>query len=233
MRNHKAHLWDNPPPKKVSICGAIGTNTKTGNSTTQQQVPKGRDSCSESLQMLLNQRPSILVYLVLLTSTFFLTTLMIWVWQGRIVEVARIRGTILSSIDSAKYPEVLEDNSVSLKTPENQQMNLVNFIEPHILLQTKLSQEEALFFQEEMPLKIKVDNYQLTKSMIIDGKIKSIFPDSGSDTKNSFFYQVEVALEHNYPMNEQEYMALRSGQKVTAQIRRSYSIAEMLLREIN
>ncbi len=240
MRNNKPHLWDNPPPKKVSICGAIetnistiATNKKTAISTIQQQKFNNQSNCSKSLQMLLDQRPSMLVYLVFLTSTFFLTALMIWVWKGKVVEVARVQGILFSPVELEKYQSVKKGKFVSLNIPEKKQIKLGELMHDNFIVKAQISKQQSILFKKGMPLKIEIETTPTNKSGIIFGKINSIFPDVDSKNKNIFFYQIEVALEQTYPMNKNQYIALHAGQKITTTIKHSYSIAEIFSAKIN
>ena len=230
VRNNKSHLGYNPPPKKVSICGAVETNINTiaknqptAISTTQQTEFNNQSNCSQSLQMLLDKRPSMLVYLVFLASTCFLTALMIWLWKGKIVEVARIQNILFSPVTLEKYKSVNKDKFSSLNLPENKQIKLGKLIPDHVVN----------FFQKDMPIQIEVGTTQMMKSGIIYGEINSIFPDTESNNQNIFFYQIEVASQRIYPMNKSQYIALSTEQKITTKMKRYYSISEIFAAKIN
>ncbi len=240
MGNKTSHLGYNSPPKKVSICGAVETNINTiaknqpaAISTTQQTELNNQSNWSQSLQMLLDKRPSMLVYLVFLTSTCFLTALMIWLWKGKIIEVARIQGILFSPVALEKYKSVKKDKSFSLNLPESKQIQLGKLRPDHVIIKAHTSKRQANFFQKGMPIEIEVGTTPMIKSGIIYGKINSIFPDTESNNQNIFFYQIEVALQRTYPMNKNQYIALSKGQKITTKMKRYYSIAEILSAKIN
>ncbi|MDJ0674144.1 MAG: HlyD family efflux transporter periplasmic adaptor subunit [Calothrix sp. MO_167.B42] len=240
MRNNKSHLGDNPPPTKVSMCGAIETNISTIDtkestaiSITQQQKCNHQGNCSKSLQMLLNQRPSMLVYLVFLASTSFLTALMIWVWKGKFVEVARVQGILFSPVELERYKPVKNDKLLSLDIPDKKQIKLGKLMQNRVIFKAQISQQQATFFKKGMPLKIEFDNPSLTRYGIISGKINSIFPDTDSNNKKVLFYQMEIALDRTDSMNKNQHIAFNAGQKMTTEIKGYYSIAEIFSARIN
>jgi hypothetical protein len=156
---NKSHLWDRTSAKKGSSDGGIEPSIKTDAdiSATQQQRFSNPGNCSKSLQMLLDQRPSILAYLVLLTSTFFLTTLIIWAWNGRVVEIDH-------SVDLEREQATTQDNFVSLQPLKSSQTPLGNFISFPMLLDTQSYQ------QQDMPLQMEIDTNYNQRSRIIYGK---------------------------------------------------------------
>lgn len=240
LRNNKSHLGDNPPPTKVSICGAIETNISTidtkGSTTisiTQQQKCNHQSNWSKSLQMLLAQRPSMLVYLVFLTSTSFLIALMTWVWKGKFVEVANVQGILFSPVELERYKPVKKDKLLSLDIPDEKHIKLGDSMHNRVILKAQISKQQAIFLKKGMPLQIEFDNSLSTRTDIVLGKINSIFPDTDSNNKKVLFYQMEIALERTDSMNKNQYIAFNAGQKITTKIKGYYSIAEIFSARIN
>jgi len=240
MGNNKSHLGDNSPPTKVSICGAIETNVSTIDSKestaisiTKQQKYNHQNNWSTSLQMLLDKRPSMLVHLVFFASTSFLIALMIWVWKGQFVEVARAQGILLSPVALERYKPATNYKLLSLDIPEEKKNQLGKLMQKRVIFQAQISKQQASFFKKGMPLKIEFDNLQLTRSSMILGKINSIFPDTHSNNQKILLYQIEIALDGNDFMNKSQYIAFNAGQKITTKIKGYYSIAEIFSAKIN
>jgi hypothetical protein len=159
MRTNRSHLWNRTSAKKGSSDGGIEPSIKTDAEISATQQPRFSNvgNSSKSLQMLLDQRPSILAYLVLLTSTFFLATLIIWAWSGRIVEIAH-------SVDLEREQATTQDNFVSLKPLKSVQTPLEPFIYFPMLLDTQSYQ------QQDMLLQMEIDTNYNQRSRIIYGK---------------------------------------------------------------
>ncbi|MEA5570922.1 hypothetical protein [Calothrix sp. UHCC 0171] len=62
------------------------------------------NNLSASLQIMLNQAPSSVAYLLLLSSILFLVMVITWVWNGSIEEINQIRGKLVP-IDSEKVQQ--------------------------------------------------------------------------------------------------------------------------------
>ena len=97
--------------QKGSVYGAIeplatniGGETDKLTDCATNQLPQfhRQHQYSESLQTLLEQKPSVWVYLLLISSTLFLSTLIILVWGMMIIDASNVLGLKADKI-SAKY----------------------------------------------------------------------------------------------------------------------------------
>ncbi|NJL64259.1 MAG: hypothetical protein HC903_23610 [Methylacidiphilales bacterium] len=114
--------------KRIIRSNAIETSVTTVNA----------NNLSESLQTMLNQPPSSIAHLLLLSSILFLAMTLAWVWSARIGEVSQIEGELVP-IDSEKVQQA------STKQKDSQFVLKFDVQNQHLTeVQTKLNQINAL-----------------------------------------------------------------------------------------
>jgi hypothetical protein len=108
------------------------------------------NNLSESLQTMLNQPPSFIAYLLLLSSVLFIAMVLTWVWNARIEEVRQIRGKLVF-INSEKVQQAAEmprsSNIAETQFKQNDSHLAITFdVQDQKLteIQTKLNQINAL-----------------------------------------------------------------------------------------
>ncbi|BAZ37345.1 HlyD family secretion protein [Calothrix sp. NIES-4101] len=119
------------------------------------------NNLSASLQAMLNQAPSSVAYLLLLSSILFLVMVITWVWNGSIEEVNQIRAKLVP-IDSKKVqqtevmPQTLEITEAQLKHsyshPHYSQLTqTIDFQNQHLTeIHNKLDRIKALMLQTNL-----------------------------------------------------------------------------------
>jgi hypothetical protein len=118
--------------KRIIRSNALETSVTTVNA----------NNLPESLQTMLNQPPSYIAHLLLLSSIFFLAMALTWVWSARIKEVSQIPGKLQQvvgmqpSIDIIDTPLKQNDSQIVLKF-DVQSQHLTE-------IQTKLNQINVL-----------------------------------------------------------------------------------------
>jgi hemolysin D len=87
-----------------------------------------------------------------------------------------------------------------------------------LVLSALLSNEEAGFVERGMPVKVKLDAYAYQDYGLVAGKVTEISADAKSDEQLGQSYQIEVALDKNYIVDEQKTIKFKPGQTATAEI---------------
>ncbi|WP_009544633.1 HlyD family efflux transporter periplasmic adaptor subunit [Crocosphaera subtropica] len=121
---------------------------------------------------------------------------------------APISGTILS-LDLKNTGEVIEAGQT------------VAEIAPHnvpLVVSAVLPNEEAGFVNKGMPTQVKLDAYPYQDYGVITGEVTAISADAESDEKLGEIYRVEIELERDHILKNQERIAFKPGQTVTADI---------------
>jgi hypothetical protein len=96
----------------------------------------------ESLQTMLNQPPSSIAHLLLLSSILFLAMALTWVWSARIEEVSQIPGKLQQTAGMQSSIDITE---TQLKQNDSQIVRKFDFQNQHLTeIQTKLDQINTL-----------------------------------------------------------------------------------------
>ncbi|PAX51987.1 hypothetical protein [Brunnivagina elsteri] len=124
--------------KRIIRSNALETSVTTVNA----------NNLSESLQTMLNQPPSSVAHLLLLSSILFLAMALTWVWSARIEEIGQIPGKLVP-IDSENVQEassnIAEIAETQLKQNDSQFVLKFDVQNQHLTeIQTKLNQIHAL-----------------------------------------------------------------------------------------
>ncbi len=121
---------------------------------------------------------------------------------------APISGTILS-LDLTNTGEVVEAGKT------------VAEIAPHnvpLVVSAVLPDEEAGFVKTGMPAQVKLDAYPYQDYGVVTGQVTNISADADSDEELGELYRVEIKLERDHIVKDQEMIAFKPGQTVTADI---------------
>jgi hypothetical protein len=133
--------------KRIIRSNALETSVTTVNA----------NQLSESLQTMVNQPPSSIAYLLLLSSILFLAMALTWVWSAKIEEVSQIPGKLVP-IDSEKVQQAvamqtsLDIAETELKQNDSQFVRKFDVQNQHLTkMQTKLSQINPLMVNSYLP----------------------------------------------------------------------------------
>ncbi|MEL4894536.1 HlyD family efflux transporter periplasmic adaptor subunit [Crocosphaera sp. Alani8] len=121
---------------------------------------------------------------------------------------APISGTVLS-LDLKNIGEVVEAGETVVE------------IAPHnvpLVVSAVLPDEEAGFVKLGMDAQVKLDAYPYQDYGVITGQVTAISADAESDEKLGEIYRVEIELEQDHILKNQEVIAFKPGQTVTADI---------------
>ncbi|NET30948.1 MAG: HlyD family efflux transporter periplasmic adaptor subunit [Cyanothece sp. SIO1E1] len=94
-------------------------------------------------------------------------------------------------------------------------------IAPHgapLVLSANLPNTEAGFVKMGMPVKVKFDAYPYQDFGIISGEVVALSPDAKANEQLGQVYQVEVALERDYVIEDGEKIPFKAGQTAIASI---------------
>ncbi len=215
--------------------------TKTHSATliTPKTAIENTGNWSRSLQTLQQQPPSILPYIVLLSSVAFFVTVVVWACVEKIEEVGFLQGKFLPIEELHKqqaqnlgviyglnihraFKVVKNGRTITEIAPQNA---------PLVLVAT-LSDEEVGFVNKEDKVQIKLDDDLGPDEGIISGRVISIFPDASVNKKLGVIYRVEVALDGNYATENKQIIKFKVGQTATAKIIHLRRIADIFLEPI-
>ncbi|MCT7982165.1 HlyD family efflux transporter periplasmic adaptor subunit [Laspinema sp. A4] len=87
-----------------------------------------------------------------------------------------------------------------------------------LVLVANVNNRDAGFMQTGMSVQVKFDAYPYQRYGIIPGKVTSISPDTKRDEQLGDVYQVEIALDRNYIIENQEPIYFKPGQTANAEI---------------
>jgi len=214
-------------------------NTHIVTVITPNTAIKNAGNWSTSLQALLNQKPSILPYLILLGSIAFFGTVLVWAWTGKIEEVGRLQGKfipigelpkqqaqnlgVVSSFNIHRALEVVKKGQpIAEIAPQDT---------PLILVAT-ISHQEVGFINKEDKVQIKLDAALEQNGSFISGRVISVFPDAQQDEKLGSIYRVAVALDGDYVAKNKQIIKLQVGQTAMMKVIHQSRIADILLEPI-
>ena len=87
-----------------------------------------------------------------------------------------------------------------------------------LILSAMLPNREAGFVEPQMPVKVKLDAYPYQDYGLIQGTVLEVSNDSKQDENFGEAYEVKIALERDYVLNENQQVKFKAGQTATADI---------------
>ncbi|BAZ12968.1 hypothetical protein NIES4071_48020 [Calothrix sp. NIES-4071] len=193
------------PTKKVNMSVAAGIN-------------------SASLQKILNQQPSVIPYLVVLSSIAFLVISSIWAWNTKVEEAS-----LLFSL----FPFGGREKALITAAPKNKDVASIP------LEQLPLMVERIVPFKPTMTLVkhssfsvINLGDIQLMHEQklgheSVSGKVVAIFP---SQTNNPVSYQTEIKIIPKQLKNTSAHIKYQSKPTTKVNIH-TYRVADMFFKE--
>jgi len=226
----------------ASATGALPeapTKTHSATVTTPKTAIKNTGNWSTSLQKLQQQPPSILPYLVLLSSVAFFATVVVWAWTGKIEEVGLFQGKLvpIGELDKQQAPNLGVVSSLNIHgalevVKKGQTIAEIAPQNAPLVLVATLPYQEVGFVNKEDKVQIKLDADAEQDEGIIPGKVISIFPVASENEKFAVIYRVEIALDDNYVNENKQILKFQVGQTATAKIIHQRRIADIFLEPI-
>lgn len=87
-----------------------------------------------------------------------------------------------------------------------------------LVLSAILPHREAGFVEPKMPVKVKLDAYPYQDYGVIEGTVLEVSTDSKNTQDLGAGYEVKIALERDYVVNENQAIPFKPGQTATAEI---------------
>lgn len=137
------------------------TNTHAPRVTTPQStISNTGNNWSTSLQALLNQQPSDLPYLILLSSVAFVIAVLVWTWTGKTEKVSHVRGRFLALGELYKL--------------QPQDLDEVAYIAGKVGQEMKAGQVVVELDRELKALEVEVQQQQLAADQMRFNQIKAL-----------------------------------------------------------
>ena len=215
------------------------TKTQSATLITPKTAIKNTGNWTRSLQTLQQQPPSILPYIVLLSSVAFFATVVVWAWAEKIEEVSFLQGKFVPIEELHKQQAqnlgVIYGFNIHRAfkvVKKGQTITEIAGQNAPLVLVANLSYEEVGFVNKEDKVQIKLDDDIQPDKGIISGRVISIFPDASVHEKLGVIYRVEVALDDNYATENKQIIKFKVGQTATAKIIHLRRIADIFLEPI-
>ncbi len=236
LSSEMALIYGGSVASASKVLPKASTNSHVVTVTTPNTAIKNTGNWSTSLQALLHQKPSILPYLILLSSIAFFATVVAWAWTGKIEEVGHFQGKfvpigeltkqqaqnlgVVSSLNIHRALEVVKNGQPTAEIPHQST--------PLILVAT-IPHQEVGFLNQEDKVQIKLDAASEPNEGIIFGRVISILPDAQQNEKLGLIYRVAVALDDDYVTKNKQIIKLQVGQTAMMKVIHQSRIADILL----